>query len=327
MDEKLMQLLQVISPEEQFYLEGNEQVEREIYTRQKLFEIDRALFLKEGRLITMRPHSRFVDFPEHRHNYIEIMYVCMGSITHCIDGREITMKKGDLLLLNQQVMHSVKRADHGDIGINFIALPEFFDIPLQMLNKNNVLADFLISTLRQNQQTAQYLLFQLEGDQAIENLMENMISSMIYDKKGYDTINQYSMGLVFLYLLNHISSLTKNSSQSYRDVVVQSALSYIDARYKTASLTKMAEDFHQSLSVLSKTIKQSTGFTFQELLQRKRFQKAVMLLLDTELSVEEIAVTVGYENQSYFYRQFRERYGMTPRHYRMEHRADKSVKI
>lgn len=327
MEDRLIQMLQIISPEEQFYLDGNQQVERDIYTRQKIFEIDRALFLKEGRLITVRPHSRFVDFPEHRHNYIEIMYVCMGSITHRIGGKEITMRKGDLLLMNQQVMHSVKKAGCGDIGINFIALPEFFDIPLQMLNKNNVLADFLINTLRQNQQTAQYLLFQLEGDQAIENLMENMISSMIYDKKDDDTINQYSMGLVFLYLLNHIDSLTKNSSQSYRDVVVQSALSYIDARYKTASLTKMAEDFHQSLSVLSKTIKQSTGFTFQELLQRKRFQKAVMLLLETELSVEEIAVTVGYENQSYFYRQFKERYGMTPRRYRMEHKADENVRI
>lgn len=327
MEDRLIQMLQIISPEEQFYLDGNQQVERDIYTRQKIFEIDRALFLKEGRLITVRPHSRFVDFPEHRHNYIEIMYVCMGSITHWIGGKEITMRKGDLLLMNQQVMHSVKKAGCGDIGINFIALPEFFDIPLQMLNKNNVLADFLINTLRQNQQTAQYLLFQLEGDQAIENLMENMISSMIYDKKDDDAINQYSMGLVFLYLLNHIDSLTKNSSQSYRDVVVQSALSYIDARYKTASLTKMAEDFHQSLSVLSKTIKQSTGFTFQELLQRKRFQKAVMLLMETELPVEEIAVTVGYENQSYFYRQFKKRYGMTPRRYRMEHKTDENIRI
>lgn len=327
MDERLIKRMQVVSPEEQLYLSGNARVERELYTRQKLFEIDRTLFLKEGRLITVRPHSRFIDFPEHRHNYIEMMYVCLGSITHCIDGKEITMQKGDLLLLNQQVMHSVKKAGSGDIGINFIALPEFFDIPLHMLNKNNVLADFLISILRQNQQTAQYLLFRLEDDQAIENLMENMISSMIGDKKGDDTINQYSMGLVFLYLMDRIDSLTKNSSQSYRDVVVQSALSYMDVHYKTASLTKMAEDFHQSLSVLSKTIKQGTGFTFQELLQRKRFQKAVMLLLETELPIEEIAATVGYENQSYFYRQFKERYGMTPRRYRLEHKEDETVRI
>ena len=113
------------------------------------------------------------------------------------------------------------------------------------------------------------------------------------------------MGIVFLYLLRHVDCLTQSSSQSYKDVVVQSTLSYIDTWYKTATLSKIAEDFHQSLSVLSKMIKQTTGFTFQELLQRKRFQKAVMLLVEFDLPIEEIAVAVGYENQSYFYRQFK----------------------
>ena len=42
-------------------------------------------------------------------------------------------------------------------------------------------------------------------------------------------------------------------------------------------------------------------------------------LLDTDLSVEDIALDVGYENQSYFFRQFKSRYGMTPRKYRIEH--------
>lgn len=121
--------------------------------------------------------------------------------------------------------------------------------------------------------------------------------------------------------------LTQNSSQSYKDVVVQSTLNYIDTWYKTASLTKIAGDFHQSLSVLSKTIKQSTGYTFQELLQRKRFQKAVMLLVESDLAVEEIVAAVGYENQSYFYRQFKTRYGMTPRKYRLEHKDDQEIRI
>ena len=45
---------------------------------------------------------------------------------------------------------------------------------------------------------------------------------------------------------------------------------------------------------------------------------AVHLLCDTKLSIEEIALDVGYENQSYFFRQFKERYGMTPHKYRKE---------
>lgn len=51
--------------------------------------------------------------------------------------------------------------------------------------------------------------------------MENMIASMICDDSNEDSINQYMMGIVFLYLLRHVDCLTQNSSQSYKDVVVQ----------------------------------------------------------------------------------------------------------
>lgn len=327
MKEALIRKLQEISPEEQSYLDGKNMVSEKIYTGHQISEIDRSRFLKEGRLITVRPHSRFIEFPEHRHNYIEIMYVCKGTITHYLDKQELRMEKGDMLLLNQHVRHGIRKAGYDDIGINFIALPEFFDIPLKMLQENHVLADFLVSTLRQRNPLSHYLLFRLGEDPAIENLMENMIASMLYSEQNEDCMNQYSMGIVFLYLLKHMDCLTQSSSQSYRDLIVQSTLSYIDACYKTANLTRIAEDFHQSLSGISKLIKQSTGYTFQEHLQYKRFQKAVMLLMESELSVEEIAIAVGYENQSYFYRQFKNRYGVTPRTYRLEHKKDHKIRL
>ena len=60
---------------------------------------------------------------------------------------------------------------------------------------------------------------------------------------------------------------------------------------------------------------------------RKRFQKALMFLVETELPVEKIAANIGYENQSYFYRQFKARYGMTPSQYRQEHKHDTQIRI
>lgn len=343
MHQSLLKQLQIITPEEQAYLDGAGAVQKDIYTsagtsglpqkhtdRTRQFEIDAQLFLQKRKLVTVRRHSRFLEFPVHKHNYIEIVYVCAGTLTHQIEGQELVMQQGDLLLLNQHARHSVKRAEYGDIGINFIALPEFFDIPFHMMKKQNVIAEFLVGTLRQNNPLPQYLLFQLKSDQRIENLMENMISSLLGEgerEEEEDVINQYSMGLVFLYLLAHMDKLKQNSSQSYQDVVIQSTLKYIDSQYKTANLGRVAEDFHQSLPVLSKLIKKNTGFTFQELLMRKRFQKAVEFLVETKLPVDEIAATVGYENLSYFYRQFKARYGMTPSRYRAEHKDDVRIKL
>ena len=327
MDKRLLEQIQKITPEEQEYLDGEKTVNREIYTRKEYFEIDSQLFLKQGKLVTVRHHSRFIEFPEHKHNYIEIVYVCAGEITHYIDGKTLLMQPGDLLLMNQHVKHSVKRAELGDIGINFIALPEFFDIPLQMMRKQNVIADFLLGTLRQNNTVPQYLLFQLKGQKQISNLMENMIASLVGDSENEDTINQYSMGLVFLYLLNHMDKLAHNSSQNYEDIVIQAALKYIDTQYRTAVLSRIAEDFNLSLSAVSRLIKKNTGFTFMELLMRKRFQKASVFLVETELPVEQIAANIGYENLSYFYLQFKAHYGVTPNQYRSEHKNDTQIRI
>ncbi len=60
---------------------------------------------------------------------------------------------------------------------------------------------------------------------------------------------------------------------------------------------------------------------------RRRFQKAAMLLVETGLPVEEIAANIGYENHSYFYRQFKARCMMTPNQYRIMHREDRRIKI
>ena len=247
-----------------------------------------------------------------------------GNITHIIEGKELTLHKGDVLMLNQQVRHAIRRAEYEDIGINFIALPEFFEIPLSMLHEKNVLAEFIVGAFRQKDPVSHYLLFQLQEDPQVENLMENMIVSMLHEHANEDAINQYSMGLVFLYLLNHLENLSHNSSMDYKETVVQAVLRYINSDCKNANLTKIAADTHQSMTVLSKLIKQKTGYTFQELLQHKRFETAAHLLAETDLSVEEIALDVGYENQSYFFRQFKERYGMTPRKYRIVHRTTRS---
>ena len=280
-------------------------------------------FLKDGQLLAIFPHNRYSTKKLHRHNFIEIMYVCEGQITHCIGDREIVMKKGDILLMNQWVKHRIKEMGDDAIGINFITLPEFWDIPSKMLHKKNVLADFLVNILRENHRTADYLFFQLEENRAIDNLVENMIETMLAKKEDVEVLNQYSMGLVFLHLLDHVDNLTTNSLKDAKEVMVQSVLNYIDTHYKTANLTRIAEDFKQSVSVLSKMIKQRTGYTFQELLLQKRFEKASSWLVETDLSIEEIAIAVGYENQSYFYRQFKERYGMTPREYRIKFQNEK----
>ena len=98
----------------------------------------------------------------------------------------------------------------------------------------------------------------------------------------------------------------------YENMISMTTLDYIEQKYRTATLTELCEKLHLPMHVLSKMIKKSTGFNFKELLQRKRLNKSVELMCDTDLPISDIIAAVGYENNSYFHRVFKERYQMTP---------------
>ncbi len=327
MNRKLLNKLQRITLEERKYLEENAEVEKKLYVRGEQYEIDQKLFLEKGQLITIRQHTRFVDFPEHYHNYIEIVYVCQGKLTTVIDRKELCLEKGDILIMNPYVRHSVKKASIEDIAINFITLPEFFGIPVEMLKGKAVVARSLLEAIRQDSSMPHYLFFHLNRNREIDNLMGDLIYSIDENIPNSNEINQYTMGLVFLHLLNHLNRMETTCSRTYDEILVQTVLRYIDNCYTSATLSDIANELHQSVSGLSKIVKRETNHTFQELLQRKRFQQAVKFLVDSDLAIGSISEAVGYENYSYFYKQFKARYGATPNEYRQKYKDQERIRI
>ena len=101
-----------------------------------------------------------------------------------------------------------------------------------------------------------------------------------------------------------------------REVLVQAALQEITQNYREASLSNVARTYGVSLAYVSECVRAQTGKTYKELLQKHRMETAARLLRRSELNIQQIITQVGYENTSYFYRLFHERYGQSPREYR-----------
>ncbi len=318
MDEQIIASLKKITREEEEILKGKE-IEKKRYSSGTDFTIDSKKMLERGKLIDIRPHTRFADFPKHKHNYIEIIYMVNGSTTHIINDKvKVILEKGDLLFLNQHTYHKILPAGIEDIGINFIVLPEFFDVAFSMLEEENELKNFLVDTLRRDTGKTNYLHFHVAGVLPIQNLIENMTWSILNHENNRSKINQTTMGLLFLQLMNYTNKLEHHDRQQFENRITLNVLHYIEVEYKNASLSEIAELEGQSIYQLSRLIKNNTGYTFKELLQIKRFNKAVQLLSETRLSVSDIIAAVGYDNTSYFYRVFRERYHMSPNEFRKQ---------
>ena len=113
----------------------------------------------------------------------------------------------------------------------------------------------------------------------------------------------------------------------YENMISMTTLDYIEQKYRTATLTELCTRLHLPMHVLSKMIKKTTGFNFKELLQRKRLNKAVELMCETDLPISDIIAAVGYENNSYFHRVFKEHYHMTPRAFRVKNSEKEQVRL
>ena len=127
MQQALLDQLRKITEEERKILDGEAEVDKDLYTSGRDFTVDSRKMLKEGRLI------------------------------------------------NQFTKHEILKAGQNDIAINFMVLPEFFDVAYSMTGNDNMLADFLVNVLRQDEERGEYLHFKVAEVLQIQNLLENII--------------------------------------------------------------------------------------------------------------------------------------------------------
>lgn len=319
MDSALLTLLKEITPEEKEILSGNTSIDRTLYTSSRSFIIDSRKLLEKGRLIEIRPHTRFVHFPAHRHNYVEMVYMCAGSTVHIINGTEkILLQEGDLLLLNQNVTQEILPASENDIAVNFIILPEFFDYAMKMIGSDNVLYNFVISSLSSDNSLSSYLHFRVKDVLPVQNLLENMIWTIKKSPSAFHTITKVSMGLLFLNLLDFSDTINLGHENQYEQRLVFSVLKYIDTYYVAGTLEDFCRENHLKTYTVSRLLKKHTSMTFKDLLKERKLQQAAYLLKNTTLSTEAVFHVIGYENSSFFYKIFREKYGKSPKEFRCD---------
>ena len=313
MNPMIVDRLSVITDEERAILNGRKSIDRNIYMDGSRDVISGEKLLERGKLIAIRPHTRFIPFPEHAHDYVEMVYMCAGETRHTVNGNAITLHRGELLMLGRNAHQSIEAASEGDIAVNFIVRPAFFSGTLPFLGEEETpLRRFVVSCLT-GENEADYLLFRVAELLPVQNLIENLLFTLLEDTPNKRGILQMTMGLLFAQLMNHTEALQFETQEQN---AVISVLRYLEENYRGGSLTEIARALHYELPSLSRLIRQKTGKNYTALLQEKRLSQAAWLLRNTGKNVDEIANAVGYENLSYFHRIFAARYGLSPKKYR-----------
>lgn len=147
-----------------------------------------------------------------------------------------------------------------------------------------------------------------------------------YVNKVMQIFNQEDLCAWISTALNEFIELVYTSQDAKKVRQITPAINYIDANYdKSITLADIARASHLSVSRLAHVFKEQMGITLIDYLTSVRIERAKQLLLATEQSCTEICFQIGYNNQSYFTRTFKEVVGVPPLRFRARNRRREKI--
>lgn len=270
--------------------------------------------------ISVQPVQSFIPF--HVHDYVEIIVPIVGECTVTTKNDELKLKQNDLIIIGNHTIHRVKPIEAESIVINLTLKDTAFNLnDYHFMYEDRVtkkVSSLLFSLLSNETQGENiYRLFRTNQDTKIHLLVEDIIQEYYYP----DTQSNQIIRLELLTLFGRLIRSAANeqavvAGEDEASVNLLSLLLYIEKNYAQITLEEMAQHFGFNPNYLSSYLKKHTGLSFIKLVHLQRVNIAAEYLTYTNAPIEQIAIKVGYENPSYFYKMFRKNLKILPTEYR-----------
>lgn len=260
---------------------------------------DRDSYRLRDHAITATTKDPFLGL--HRHSFYELFFAPEDSISIVTEMGETTFQNQAVIIpsgLNHYIsiwskegyclIFSIERSQKKDIGM--------YEKVEKRLNRG-------LSS------------FDIDSDMRfyMEKLAEIISEGNTGDAASHITALLF---IAFFKALNIPDAKNTASNLRYRNYINTLDL-YISRHYsEQIRIDDIAEELHLCSKQVSRIINKEYGMSLSRVVHRHRMSVACMLLSRTSLPLARIAESVGYEYENYFFRMFKDMYGMTPTEYR-----------
>ena len=255
------------------------------------------------------------DFPLHRHEFMELVYVTSGKSTHCVDGVTYPVNGGEILFIGYRQSHSF-HVEKEMRYFNFLVKPEYISRSLADAQTIYDVFSFLVLDTYFDDESRRVPVIRLAKPQKLEldALAEKMYEESVGRESGYELALDGYMRLI---LSRIFRCLRQTGSQGFLHSIMPGLLAYIDSNYtRKLTLSELANKCFYNPAYLGRLFRNTFHLSLREYICEKRMLYAKELLDSTGETVEQIAAQVGYEEKGQFYRAFKEKFGCTPTQYR-----------
>lgn len=257
------------------------------------------VYIRKGNL------SKFdYKFKAHWHNDFEIIRVIDSNMKYNIDGQIIELKKDDVLFVNSNRMH-FGYSDYKK-ECNYICL--VFDYNLLCLNEY-IKSTYVLNVVED--ESCPYLI--------INNNKLNNIIDELYLCHNDLKVQGYILE-IFSYIYDAFKKSPKNKSEKKNHSKIREMIEFINTNYQQKlTLCDIAKSGKVSKNTCINHFNEILGLTPVEYLINYRLEKSRELLLNTDLSITQIANEVGFSSSSHYCELFKKLYSLTPSQIRRQH--------
>ncbi|AYD41159.1 helix-turn-helix domain-containing protein [Clostridium fermenticellae] len=259
------------------------------------------------------------EYPIHWHNSIEILYVLKGNFYITIDSDKYELVERDIEIVNIDEAHSVFAREKDNLLLIFHIDPNFFEKYYSDIQN----MFFYTNMTDDNGQVGE------EYDE-LRILLSMIICEAVQKQDNYDEEIEDILVKILYHLINNFHYLTNSMEDIGENEEIleryHRIIKYIFNNYNdNITLQKIAEKEFLSTHYLSHGIKDTTGYSFTDLLNLTRADEAIKLLLDTDKTISEISEEVGFSHTRYFNKHFKIHFKSSPSQFRKKYKVDQDT--
>lgn len=258
-------------------------------------------------------HERF-----HRQDFFFINYAYKGDYgaqSYRFDNH-VTMRENECYIGQPFSGYALYGASDKAIIIVGVLIKKevFYRNFLQTISSDNRLLHFFLDPKIYNF-SDEFIRIENMHDNSIRALIEIMVVE--YANKQADTqaiLKTMTMALIML--LSRQFRFSREEPVT-KDIIGQ-MIGYINEHLDHVTLSVLSSEFGYHPAYISSQLSQKAGKTFSQILLSQRMERAVFLMKNTDLSIEEIVPMIGYTDKSNFHKAFLNYYGKAPRQFMLK---------
>lgn len=253
----------------------------------------------------------------HTHkDFSELVIVMKGSAKHIVDDEKFFIKKGDVFVISNDTFHGYEETENFRI-CNVMYQPEILFSSDYDVKKN---AGFHALFVLEPYFTKEYtfksrLMLKPKDFDRINLLIDFMVSEYENKFDGWQTI----LGANFMTLVTMLSRLYSfdNKPGKCNLINIAKSISYMESHYiEDIPIDVLAEISHYSPRHFTRIFSETYNTTPLNYILSLRINKACSLLKENSLTISNIALQCGFNDNNYFSRIFKKRIGLTPKQFR-----------